>query len=89
MIDYSTTRANENVDASAQLAGLLIHTGAAVDGQHIILTFMMLQKLELFRDLNSQLSCWSQNHGLRFALPERAVITQTRNHGQTKAKGLS
>ena len=89
MIYDSTACSDENVDASPELVSLVFNVGASVDCQNIVFTVILLEGVQFFRDLEGKLSCWGQNHGHRLALAKSAFSSETRNHGQTKAKSLS
>lgn len=49
----------------------------------------MLQGFEFFRDLQSQLSCWGENHCKGFALSETCLFSEAFDHRQAESHRFS
>ena len=89
MINHTTAGTDENVNTSSELVGLLFNIRATVYCKNIILTVVVLEGVEFFRDLEGELSSWCQNHGHWFALAKSTFFPETCDHRQTEAEGLS
>ncbi len=89
MIDYTTARSDENIDTTSKLVSLLVNIATAIDCEDIVFTIVKFERLQLLGNLERELSCRSQNHGLGSALSEQSLSAKALNHRQTKAKGLS
>ena len=89
MIDDPAAGSDKNVDSSPQLVGLFVNVCTSVNGQNIILTFVVFKSLQLLGNLECELSGWGQDHSKGFAYPKGALTPETRYHGKTKGESLS
>ena len=88
MINHTATSADEDVDTASELVGLVLDVSTTIDGKHVILTIVSLQGMEFLANLDGELSCGGQNHGLGSAGAEKFLCTKANDHGKTESKGL-
>ena len=89
VVNDATTGADENVDSASQLVSLIVHTGASVDGQNVVLLLIILQCCEFFGNLDGKFASRGQNHGLWSALAKKTLAAEARHDWQAEAQGLA
>jgi len=89
VVNDATTGANENINSTSKLVGLLPHVATSVNCEDIELIRIELESGELLGNLKSELSCGGQNHGLRLSCAEQSLATKALDHGETEAQGFS